>query len=296
LLQSVYKQLPVNAKIMANPRHYHRPTTLSDALRLANTPDALLLAGGALTLDTLDLTAETVIDLQSIPELLRIEAHRSGIHVGGAVTLSTLAHQAGLNPIIVRAITRAIPLNIRNHLSVMESLANLAQPMLREWIGVLAVLDVSTHWLSTNNTPLTYNMAELLAHVEAGSPLPGILRRLDLDMYPDHQQALGAAHVSRTPADEPLINAAAYIRLDAEATPDIAFAALCGASHEAVQMISLQVEPDQPFVQADIDAVVATIDAQIETISDRQASAEYRREIAQICVRRAVIECWEQLR
>jgi CO/xanthine dehydrogenase FAD-binding subunit len=280
---------------MANPRHYHRPTTLSDALRLANTPDALLLAGGALTLDRLDLTAETVIDLQSIPELLRIDAHSSGIHVGGAVTLGTLARQAGLNPIIVRAITRAIPLNIRNHLSVMESLANLTQPMLGEWIAVLAVLDVGTHWLSPTNTPLTYNMAELLAHVEAGSALPGILRRLDLDMYPDHQQALGAAHVSRTPADEPLINAAAYIRLDAEATPDIAFAAVCGAS-EAVQMISLQVEPDQPFAQADIDVVVATVDAQIETVSDWQASADYRREMAQICVRRAVIECWEQLR
>ncbi|MDX2140209.1 MAG: FAD binding domain-containing protein [Chloroflexota bacterium] len=280
---------------MTNPKTYHRPKTLIDAGRLAAQPGSVAVNGGALTLSTLDLPFETVIDLQDIASLREISAQENGVIVGGGVMLGALAEQPGLDPVIRRALTRAVPLNVRNGLSVAESIHQLDTPMLREWLALLTTLDVGTHWLTSQAVPVTYNMAELLAHLEAGGTLHSVLQRLDLVGYVQHRQALGAACVARTPSDIPIVNAAVYLRLDAEQTIDIAFAAVCGASPAPVTLVSLAIDPSLPFTAIDPQAAVAIVADQLDPVGDWHGSAEYRREMAVVCVRRALEECLERL-
>lgn len=280
---------------MTNPKTYHRPKTLIDASRLTTQPGSIAITGGALTLSTLDIPFETVVDLQDIASLREISAEENGFIVGGGVTLGALVEQPGLDPVIRRALTRAIPLNVRNGLSIAESIHQLDTPMLREWLALLTALDVGTHWLTSQAVPVTYSMSELLAHLEAGGTLHSILQRLDLIAYRGHRQALGAAYVARTPSDIAIVNAAVYLRLDAEQTIDIAFAAVCGASPAPVSLISLAIDPSVPFSAIDSQAAVAMVDGYLDPVGDWHGSADYRREMAVVCVRRALEESLERL-
>ncbi|MBE0689350.1 MAG: hypothetical protein IH587_04415, partial [Anaerolineae bacterium] len=55
--------------MMANPQTYLRPATFDELLGVIGQPGSLALAGGGLTLGTLDVPYQTIIDLQGITEL-----------------------------------------------------------------------------------------------------------------------------------------------------------------------------------------------------------------------------------
>ena len=158
--------------IMANPKTYLRPTSFDDLLALLPQPDALITAGGALAFGMLDIPYETVIDLESIPTLRETESAAGGHRLGSAIMLSEIAALPALNPVVRDSLTRAIPLNVRSRLSLIESLMYPTQPMLSEWLAVLAALDATTYWLTMQRERRSLRMSELLIHEEAGSGLP----------------------------------------------------------------------------------------------------------------------------
>lgn len=107
----------------------------------------MLLAGGALALGTLDLPYSTVIDLQAIPELNRLDMDEGGVTLGSAVKLEQLLGWEELPDVFRRALTRAIPANIRTNLSILESLRERQHPMLREWLAAITAHDIGIEWL-----------------------------------------------------------------------------------------------------------------------------------------------------
>jgi CO/xanthine dehydrogenase FAD-binding subunit len=280
---------------MTNPKTYQRPTTLHEAAQMLRQSDTIALCGGALLLGSLDLPYAHIIDLQAVPELQGVEQSQSGFRFGGGVMLNDVMAQHALHPVFLRALSRAIPLNIRNGTSLHDALTLPESVMLCEWWAALAALDAGTHWLTAQGERLSFTISELLAHWEEGGGNPGILTQLDIAMATGYRHALGAAHVSRTPSDEPIVNAAVYVRLDTEATVDQLFGAVCGASSAPVALITLPIEPHQPFAEIEIAAVVDGVSAQLEPIGDWRGSADYRREMAALCVRRALEECQIQL-
>jgi CO/xanthine dehydrogenase FAD-binding subunit len=280
---------------MTNPKSYHRPKTIDDTLRLLSQPDSIVLARGGLTLNTLDLPHESIIDIQDIEALKRIRAIDGGFEIGGAVTLSQVAELPGLDPVIRRALIRAIPLNVRNQISIAESLLSPTNEMLREWIAGLSALDIYTDWYRIRGQPISLYAHELFRTEPVKLTREGIMHHLVLHQSSEGRSLLGSSTIARTPSDIAIVNAAVYIRLDAEATPDIAFAAVCGASAAPVMLISLPVDPSLPFAEADLSLLAASVGAQVEPVSDWHGSTDYRREMAVVCVRRALEECLERL-
>ncbi len=276
---------------MANPTTYLRPTTLDQAFELSQQPDSVLLAGGALTLGMLDLPYPTVIDLQAIPELHRLDMDEGGITVGTAVTFQQILDWADMPHVFRRAITRAIPLNMRNNLSILESLRQRNHPMLREWLAAITAHDIGVQWRNADQQDWT-NIASLLSHPDEFDKL--FVTAIDIPAVPD-RQALGSAFVARTPADVPIVNAAVYLYLNDAGEVESVFSALCGASAEPVVADTLSTLIGNPLDAANIASAVKTVAAMVNPVGDYLGSADYRREMARVCVERALTECLEQL-
>ncbi len=276
---------------MANPKTYLRPTTLDQASELAQKPGSLLLAGGALALGTLDLPYSTVIDLQAIPELNRLDMDEGGVTLGSAVKLEQLLGWEELPDVFRRALTRAIPANIRTNLSILESLRERQHPMLREWLAAITAHDIGIEWLKEGQLDWE-SIAGLLVHADEFDQL--FITSIDIPAVPQ-RQALGAAFVARTPADVPIVNAAVYVYLNEENTVESMFGALCGATAEPVLGFTLETLIGSPLDAANIASAVKAIAPLVDPVGDYLGSAEYRREMARVCVERALTECLEQL-
>lgn len=276
---------------MANPKTYLRPTTLDQAAELARQPDSLLLAGGALALGALDLPYATVIDLQAVPELCRADMDAGGATLGAAVTLNRLLEWGDLPDVFQRALTRALPANARNNLSVLESLRQRNHPLLREWLAAITAHDIGVEWLQ-NDQREWESISGLLSHPDEFGTL--FITAIDIPAVPE-RQALGSAFVARTPADAPIVNAAVYIYLNENGAVESMFGAVCGASADAVLAFTLDSLLGNPLDAANIASAVKTVPTLVDPVGDYLGSAEYRREMARVCVERALTECLEQL-
>jgi carbon-monoxide dehydrogenase medium subunit len=283
---------------MANPRTYHRPTSLREAIELVSTPGSRALSGGGLTLNQLDIPYETLVDLQDIPELREItRIDDNGAALGGAIVLQQVIEQTYLPAPLRRALTRAVPPNVRNCTSILESL--ISRTLLPEWLTILAAHNVLIDKIETNGTERRYTFSEIVASVlgsEKAAEQIGIVRRLVLP-HLDRHEALGAACVSRSPGDEPIVCAAAYIGLNADQrTVERPFVAVFGVSESPVAYIALEQLRGSPLDEANIVSAAKQVAPQVAPAGDWRGSADYRREMARVCVKRALEECLEQLR
>jgi CO/xanthine dehydrogenase FAD-binding subunit len=239
----------------------------------------------------LELAYETIIDLQDIVELKKIEPLGNGVSIGGAATLQQVMESPLVPDVLKRSITRTIPLNNRNGITVAESL--IANDPLREWFAALVAWDIGVEQILPSGERVMDGIASLLDGTTNQMLKRGIISRLDIPGL-DEREAVGAAFVARTPLDMPIVNAAVYVRLDEGGKVETAFAAFGGVSAHIVN-ISL----DPLYSHSLNDTVIADtarwLMTQVEPPADYLGSAEYRREIARVTVQRALMECVEQL-
>lgn len=276
---------------MANPTAYHRPKTLAEAINLAKQPGAIALAGGGLALGSLEPPYKTVIDVQDVPEMTRIEHHANGATFGAAVSLETVLEWTGLPGVFQRALTRAIPLNLRDNISIGESLLLWQTPILREWITGLLAHDAGIESVDADGESVWGNMIELLRD---GQLEQTFITALNLPaLLTGH--ALGAAYVARTPADAPIVNAAAFIYVDERKYVESEFVFVSGATPEPILQVSLETLVGSPLNEANIASAVKAVAPQVEPVGDYLGGEEYRREMARVVVQRALLECLDQL-
>jgi aerobic carbon-monoxide dehydrogenase medium subunit len=282
---------------MANPKFYDRPKTLEEAIKLAAHSD-IALAGGALTFGRLDLPYTRVVDLQDVAELKHIERHEDSIVIGAAVMLQEVVNSPDIPDALKRSLTRAVPLNIRDGASVGESLMAPNPP--HEWLAALAALNAQVEhtrpWQTMKLTGPQFweQPVEEFVKVAQIEPFQGLISRIRLDaLHPG--EALGSAFVARTPADEPIVNAAAFVRVSDNRVSDV-YTTLCGACFEPVIKLELSNLLGRPLDEANIASVVKTVAPRLNPVADFRGSVEYRREMARVCVQRALLDCLEQLK
>lgn len=271
----------------SKPTNYYRPATRDEALALVGEPDAIAVAGGALLFGRLELPYTTVIDLQDVPELNEIAADEHGVTIGAAVRLQDVVESDDVPAFLKRSLTRALPLNIRNGASVGESLM-LDQPP-REWLAALVAHDAGVLRLLPDGQPAADGIASLM---DGSSPHPlrtGLLTGIFIPSL-GPREAHGAAYVSRTPADEAIVNAAVHVQLNEAGLVDAAFAALCGASAQPVISLYLDTLTGNALNEANIHRAADSVPARVEPVSDFLGSAEYRCEMARVTVKRALLE------
>ena len=87
-----------------------RPRTLADAARLAAAPNARVVAGGTGLIPNLRLglgTPQTLVSLEAIEELCRIDVSPHGVRIGAGVTLQRIVDTEGI-PAALREAAKAV--------------------------------------------------------------------------------------------------------------------------------------------------------------------------------------------
>jgi CO/xanthine dehydrogenase FAD-binding subunit len=273
---------------MAHPAEYYRPATLEEALRYLQPSQSIALAGGALTLRALSPPYRRLIDLQDIAELRQIETNTRAIHIGGAATLQRVAEIDGLPPALRRSLTRTITPNLRNATSVGESLIAPNPP--REWLAALVALEAEVEIAAGDGQRRIEPVSAASTTAGREQLQRGIITAIIIPRLENHE-SLGASFVARTPADEPIVNAAVFMQRDHSGEIATARAVIGGASAETVIAITLTALRGQSPDDSAARAAAETVSAQVDPVPDYRGSVEYRRVMAGVCTRRALLAC-----
>jgi aerobic carbon-monoxide dehydrogenase medium subunit len=276
---------------MTTPSNYYRPQTLKDAILKAQLPNTITLAGGALTFGTVTVPYQHVVDIQDLDDLRRITIKDDFLLIGGAVTLQTLVDDNNPPRILRQSITRTLPPNIRNGASVGESLVTTLTP-LPEWLAALSALGTTVNHISDGQAQ-TMPIMQFIEAVHNGD-YDGFVTQIEVNL-PAANSALGASFVSRTPADRSIINAAAFVTVDDQNTVTTATVVIGGASTAPLIEIELSNLVGNPLDEQNIQHATTPLAALVNPVADYKGSIEYRREMASVCGKRALLDCMEQL-
>lgn len=269
---------------------YHRPPSLTGALRLAEElPGARFIAGGTdlmVRLQARAIAPPALISLRGIDELHGVSVDDAGVRIGALTTIAELLEHATLGeiyPVLADALSRIGGPQVRNGATIGGNLCNAspcadsAPPLLVLGAGVRLVgargareLPLERFFLGPGQTAL--QPGEILSHVLV--PLP----------------ATGAAAAfrkhGRVRMDLALVSAAVLLCADGgrcvEARVAVGSVAPVPLRLASVEALLVGREIDERLLAA----VEAETRAAVAPISDLRASADYRRQLVGVYVRR----------
>lgn len=266
---------------------YWHPKTLDEALALLRRPGVrtVPLAGGAwlvprLRLDVdvpnpLDEPVDAVVDLAGLGLSFIDLAGQPGdgwLRLGATATLEQIAHSPVCRQlaggILAEASQREAPVNQRNQATLAGTV--LGAPSQSELL--LALLVLAAHAVVHAGQPRALPLDELLADLP-GQLGSGLVTEIKLP-WPAETARGSLARVARTPADQPIVAAAALVDGDSRRL------ALGGVTANPLLL--------RLGVGADLEPALATGLEGVPLLSDWQGGDEYRRAMALVLGRRAL--------
>lgn len=274
---------------MSATLEYLRPKTIADALALLRRPGlrTVPLAGGAWLVprlrrdvdvpDPLDEPVDAVVDLADLGLSFIEPTGRPGdgwLRIGATTTLAQIADspvcQAPAGGMLAEAARREAPVNQRNAATLAGAVLG-ASPQSEL---LLALLALAAHAVIDRGQPRTVPLNELLDDLP-GQLAQGLVTEIALP-WPAESAGGALTRVARTPADRPIMAAAAVA-----AGRDRRIAV--GGVAQTPLLLRLAVDDRlEPALNAALDGA--------SILSDWLGSAEYRREMALVLGRRALAE------
>ncbi len=257
---------------------YHRPQTLNDALKLLFSKDrvALPLAGGARLVPERRNKVDALVDLQA----LGLDAIASGddsLTLGAMVKLQTLVTASDAPAVLSAAAKNEAPINRRNMATVGGTI--VAAEDTSELLTALLAFDTRL----TRFTPAESDLSLLDYLAEAERT--GLITRLRLDT----RGQSASARLARTPADAPIVAATVRLVMQGEICQQ-AFIALAGASPRPIRLPEAEAAlSNQSLTPETLDALPQIISQSVSPPSDYRGSSHYRRKMAGVIVRRAIL-------
>jgi len=269
---------------------YLRPQTLDEALTLLRRPGlrTVPLAGGAwltprLRRDVdvpgpLEEPVDAVVDLAGLGLSFIELAGQPGdgaLRLGAATTLAQIADSAHCRDlasgILAQAAQRAAPINQRNAATVAGALLGASS----QSELLLALLALDAHVVvATAGQPRALPLQDLLADLP-GQLDGGLVIEIKLPWLAETAHG-GLARVARTPADQPIVAAAALVDGDNRRLA-------VGGLTASPLLLRLSAASE---LELALDAALNGV----PLLSDWQGSSEYRRSIAAVLSRRALAE------
>lgn len=273
---------------------YHRPTSLSETIRLLQTHENAWPVAGATDLGVMlrrrVVEIDTLIDVSRLPELRRLEADGSKITIGAAVTHREIER----SPIFVGPLS-ALPVacstvgatQTRNVGTLGGNLCNASPaadipPVLMVFGAAVEIAgpggrrDLSVEDFLTGYRQTALRSGELLAAIRI--PRPPV--RSGSAFF--KQGRRGAMEIS-------VVSAAASVEMTEDGRLSSVRVAVGSVAPTAVR--ARAVEDRLVGVRPDSDAIAVAavaVEDHIDPIDDVRASASYRRRIAPVLVRRAL--------
>lgn len=292
---------------MRDVTEYHRPTELSDALRLLQRPDVktVVLAGGTHLVGRGAPGVEAVVDLHDLG-LDYISADPQEADATGGPFPLRIGAMSSLEALVESETVDDLADGVLGEAACRSASATLrAQSTLG---GTLVTAD-GRHPLAVTLLALD---AELIVWVEAER------RQVRLDSFLAYRTQLlkqrvlivevrmprsdaltggGFADVARTPADLPIVCAASRAFRDAEGGRAFGVRlALGGVADRPVRVPAAEHILEGQLVTPDLLERLETVVKQaVRPTGDWRGGAEYRREMAGVLARRAVQMAWGQI-
>lgn len=273
---------------------YHRPGELPEALAmLAQLHDAQVLAGGQSLMPLLNARHAMpahLVDINRLTELDFVRESDQGIAIGALTRQRTLEFSplmARRLPLVHAAVRRVGHRQTRNRGTIGGSLAHL-DPAAE--LALAAVMHEATLRLSSTGGERELAMAAfaLGAHVTARRP-DELLTAITMRPWPVGH-GFGFHEFTRRHADWPIASAAVLMVLDAQGR--IARIAMGLGGVESVPQRRTRAEQmlagQQPA--AELFAAAAGLVDDLQPLEDVSAPRWYRRELAQVLMRRALAD------
>ncbi|MCX7838475.1 MAG: FAD binding domain-containing protein [Anaerolineae bacterium] len=267
---------------MLNLQEIHKPTTLADALKLLQQPNTIALAGGTQLLADKRRDVRAVVDLSALG-LTYIREHEGAVAIGATTTLAMLAESPILRALANGVIAQAAH---RSTSSILRHQATIGGTLIAEPAGILAValvaLDARVTIVGTDTR--TMPLVEFLP--ARASLLRGAL--VTEITVPLTNPRATIESVARTPSDKPIVCVVAAARIENGVARAVRIA-LGGVSETAWRAHAAeQTLEGQSLDTARIEEAARVAARDVSPPGDFRGSAEYRKEMARVLLRRAV--------
>jgi carbon-monoxide dehydrogenase medium subunit len=263
---------------------YYRPATLAEALALLRREKVrtVPLAGGTGLVPTLGRRAEAVVDLQDLGlDTLAVEGDH--LRIGAMVRLQQLIEAPEAGPFLARAAHAEGPRNLRNAATIGGTVAGAAPSS--ELLIALLILDAEVSLRLPD--PTTVSLDRFLD--SPGQMLDGGLISAVTALAPAAAPLVAMERVARTPKDRPIVAVAARLERSGDLCSG-ACLALAGVASRPIRLPKVEDKlKGQPFNTELVELAATAVASAIEPASDFRASAEYRREMAVVLTRRALL-------
>jgi probable selenate reductase FAD-binding subunit len=260
------------------------PPTLAEAVRLLRRPNikTTILAGGTTLVPQARRDVQALVDLRNL-NLSYIKREANVLRIGATTTLQDIVESPDCPPVLAQAAHASAPINVRNAATVGGVLASsgFGAPLPVALLALDAVLVIYSP--EARQSPIAAFLAyreKLLRDgaliSEVGIPLTAPRARMAFEK------------VSRTPSDAPIVCAAAKLRLDNSVARDVRVA-VGGVGPIPVRLARAEQTLEGKALAELLIAQAAELGAkEINPPSDFLASSEYRREMVQVLVKRAI--------
>ncbi len=259
---------------MTRINEYHKPPNLAAALTLLGRSDPVTapLAGGT-HFRRWGAWPEAVVDLAALG-LSGVKRGQDAWVIGATTTLDQLSAAEDLPDALRRAAVRQAPHNIRQRATLGGALASGDSGAL---LSCLIALDAR----------LMVEPGGQLMSLDMYLPVRREPGHLITACYLPHGRTCAFAEISRTPADLPILVVAVGAQVaDGQLRGTIVAAGGADQPIVTMQEVARLVESG-PGVDAD---AVAAVTSQAPWLDDARGSADYRREMTPILVKRAAME------
>jgi carbon-monoxide dehydrogenase medium subunit len=285
-----------------NPFNYHTPETQEEALALLHEhgDSAKLMAGGTALVIMMKqrlVLPETLISLHRLRGLAEVQEVDGTLHLGALLTHRAAETSPLLRarlPVLTETYRQVATVRIRNVATVGGALAH-ADPNQDPPVTLLA-LDAQVQLASVSGSRDVPLMDFFTDYYETVLHPDELLTAIRIPLPQSHT---GSAHVKflpRTADDYATVGVAATIRLD-PATGTCQDCRIALGSVGSTPLRALQAEGvvrGQRLTPELLREAGAVAQQQTDPISDTRGSADYKRAMAGVFVRRALEQAWQQ--
>jgi carbon-monoxide dehydrogenase medium subunit len=274
---------------MPQIKEYHRPQTLDDALALLQRDETTVpLAGGTELVPSRAPHVQSVVDLQALGlDELSIEGFH--IHIGAMVPLQRLVESRATGELLAESAHLEGPATYRNAATVGGIIAT-GDSLSHVLIALLA-LDAEVHLRLPD--PATVSLDRILDAPRKfleGGLITGVTA-----LSADGAPGTAMTRVARTPRDKPIVAVAVRVMREGDLCGG-ARIALAGVADRPIRAYEAEDQlKGQPFDKGFVDVAVTAVVQHLNPPSDFKGSGEYRREMAAVLTRRALLEAWDKL-
>ena len=273
---------------MLNLAEIHRPTTMTEAVRLLRRPNikTAILAGGTTLVPRASRDVQALVDLRNL-SLSYIKREGNALRLGATTTLQEIAMSSDVPPVLAQAARTSAPINIRNMATLGGVLASagFGAPLPVVLLALDAVMVIYSP--EARQSPL----AAFLAYREKLLRDGALITEIGIPLA---DARMTFEKVARTPSDAPIVCAVARLRLDNGIARDGVTVrdvrvAVGGVGPLPVRLARAEQTLEGKALTESLIAQAAEAAAkEVNPPSDFLASSEYRREMVKVLVKRAL--------